>query len=77
MSEAFITMYTIYDHPSDYPNVFVARRWVIPRDNTPAYPELDVLTADTLDELRQKMPPDFTCIRRDANDDPKIVEVWL
>lgn len=63
--------WTIYDHPKDRPNCFVARRF----EN--ANPTLEVLTAPTLDELRRKLPGVTQRIPRDPRDDLCIVEVWI
>src|SRR5215207_1400723 len=47
-------MWTIYDHPSDYPDAFVARKWLIGRGPQPVPAEV-TMTAATLDELRRRM----------------------
>ena len=70
-----LAMWTVYDHPTDYPDEFVARKFVVGCGTIDATPEL--LTADTLNELRAKLPIGFICTRRMPDDDPKIVEVWL
>jgi len=72
-----LTGWTIYDHPSDRPDCFIARRWIVMRSYNDPVPTRDVLTATTLDELRRLLPPGLTCLPRYLNDDPKIVEVWI
>ena len=37
----------------------------------------DMFVADTVDELRELLPPGLFCIPRVATDDPVIVETWL
>jgi hypothetical protein len=67
--------WTIYDHPRDYPDCFVARRWI-----TKGYDVIataDTFTAATLDEVRALLPPGLIVFPRCSNDDPVIVEVWL
>jgi hypothetical protein len=72
-------LWTIYDHPADYPDMFVARLWHLitgePVEGAP------VLTASTLDQLRGDVQhaTDFVlcCIPRQPEDDPVIVESWL
>jgi hypothetical protein len=76
--------WTIYDHPSDYPNGFIARKWIYapgmaPDDNGEAQPTptAEVLTASSLAELRALLPLGLICFPRKADDDPAIVESWL
>ena len=66
-----LSLWTIYDHPRDYPRCFVARRYEL--DQATA----DVLTAGTLADLRAKLPPGLTRLERAEGDDAKIVEVWI
>lgn len=70
-----LSMWTVYDHPRDYPDVFVARRFEITRGLSG--PTNDMFTADTLDELRRLLPPGLFCLLREPDDDPKIVETWI
>jgi hypothetical protein len=69
-------IWVIYDHPTDYPDSFVARQFfcgpniVLATDN--------VVTALDLDALRRALARDgLTPIDRLPGDDPKIVESWL
>ena len=64
-------MITIYDHPTDYPDSFVARVWDC---NTPTHL---IALADTLEAIRATIPPNMTCLPHMEGDDPCIVEVWL
>lgn len=66
-----LPIWTIYDHPLDFPAQFVARLSVMDR------PTAKVLKGDTLDALRAQMPHGLTCIPRSPGDDPVIVECWL
>ena len=67
-----LSLWTIYDHPSDYPDSYVARRF-----------ELDQLTpgvvvSSDLEELRAHfIPMGLTCLTRSPEDAPQIVETWL
>jgi hypothetical protein len=70
-----LTGWTIYDHPRDYPDCFVARKWLAQRGGVVATTEM--FTADTLDELRALLPPGLTCLARLPGDEPQIVEVWI
>lgn len=71
----FLRMYVIYDHPSDYPDRFVARRAFV--GAVTVCFEDDVLAADSLDNLRKMLPQGLICIPRGVNDDPVIVEAWI
>lgn len=66
-----LSIWVVYDNPTDYPGRFVARKW---KGDT-ATPELHL--ADTLDELRQLLPAGLCRLPRFAIDDPKIVETWF
>jgi hypothetical protein len=79
MGDDVLELYAIYDHPRDYPEEFVARRWRVRRG-------LDMALADTgppnirgktLDEVRRQLPAGLVCLDRFAEDDPVIVETWL
>lgn len=66
-----LPMICIYDHPSDYPDSFVARVW------DANHPTHLIALADTLDGIRATIPPNMTKMPRFLRDDPVIVEVWL
>lgn len=73
-----LSMWCVYKHPSDYPNAYVARRWVA---SAVGYgPTTDVITASTLDELRTMLKNDkrmTASIPRLHGEDACIVETWL
>lgn len=70
-----LTTYTIYDHPKDFPNDFVVRRF----DN--GKPTGAAFTCDTLWQARDLINAltggQSVCLARDETDDPVIVETWL
>ena len=70
MKEECIT-WTIYKHPLDYPNKYVARKFVLDK------PTSEILVGGTLEEIRKLLPLGLTCIDRHETDDPVIVETWL
>lgn len=70
-----MSMWTVYERPSDFPHHFVARRFEI--DGHDLRPTNDTLHALTLDGLREKAPPGLSNIPRSPHDDPCIVECWL
>lgn len=64
-------MIVIYDNPRDIPGKFVARLWKYGRAT------MDCVVKDTLEEIRQEIPPGFYRMGRQHMDDPVIVEVWF
>lgn len=77
MNDRSLDMWVVYDHPTDFPDHFVARRWEVLRQE---HPTDDVLTADTLEALRFTIEREKFCtvqLARSPGDDPKIVEVWM
>lgn len=66
-----IDIWVIYKHPKDFPNKYVVRHWI--NEN----PTKTMYTANTLEEIRKKIPQGLTLLPRFPQDDPKIVEVWL
>jgi hypothetical protein len=74
---AVLFTWTIYDHPKDYPDHFVARKWSI--GTKPGEPEAtdEVIVRPTLDEVRALLPPALYCVARNEGDDPVVVETWL
>lgn len=70
-----LMLWVVTKHPSDFPDKFVARpNYVGPKGH---YSVGAALTADTLEDLRAKLPQGLHRMARWADDDPVIVEVWL
>lgn len=76
-TEPLMVQYCIYDHPRDYPEHYVVRRWEVREGMDAPVLSLDVVLASTVDEAREAIPPGFACIGRFTNDDPVIAEVWI
>jgi len=71
-----LSMWTIYDHPADHPNHFIAREYRVERGRYVA--TKNVHTAERIETLRKMMlERGLICITRDKRDDPIIVETWL
>jgi hypothetical protein len=71
-------MWTVYDHPRDFPAAWVARRWEIGEGRARATG--DVLVSDCKADVRhmiQDTMPGAVCLHRQLGDDPGIVETWL
>jgi hypothetical protein len=74
MSAEPLSIWTVYQRPADFPTKFVARRWLA----SEALVETDdVLLDDTLDALRNRLPPGLFQMPRAPSDDPSIIETWL
>jgi len=76
VSRPALEIWTIFDHPKDFPDYFVARLTNV----TSAGPEVTemVLHSADLEELRGiMMRQGLTRIPRFKDDSPQIVEVWL
>lgn len=68
-------LFVIYEHPKDFPDAFVVRRWVI--GDGPAKATTDMQTAPTLASARDLVPEGYEHIPRTPGQDPVIVEVWI
>lgn len=68
-------LWTVYDHPRDYPTHWVVRESVVAGGKLTMAPS--PWLAVTLDEARALVPPGLHCMPRQPTDDPVIVEVWL
>ena len=67
-----LKIWTIYDHPTDYPDNFVARLFLLDKPTT------YLVIASTLDDLRGAMrEAGLIQLDRSPGDDPKIVETWM
>jgi hypothetical protein len=67
-----LSMWTIYDHPSDYPDVFIARRFEYDQ------PTSDLVITKDLASIRHAFRrAGLTCFMRADEDDPCIMETWL
>lgn len=76
MSEDLLRIWTVYDHPTDYPNNYVARLHVADADGS--RPTETLMICPDLDLLRgQLLEMGLTCLTRSPEDDAVIVEVWL
>jgi hypothetical protein len=70
-----LSMWTIYDHPRDYPQAFVARRFEVSAEIKATR---DVRLFASLAACRADMPEmGLTRLDRQPPDDAVIVEVWL
>jgi len=68
-----LLIWTVCENPEDHPGLFTTR----PHSTKARAPCDFVLTAPSLDELREKLPHGLARLARDPDDDPVIVEVWI
>lgn len=71
-------IWVLYDHPKDYPQHYVARKWVHFDNNTDYTPTKDVMVSDDLMVLRTALNSrGFVQTTRQPGDEPQIMEVWI
>ena len=78
MTDNALVGYTLYDHPADFPDHWVLRRWRMlmwPSGVSTIRPETACL-CDTLQAALDSVPDGLVCMR-DAGDPPMIVATWL
>lgn len=69
---SIIDVWVIYDHPKDFPNEFVARKYDLD------LPTDTLIQAPTLSHLQETfIKMGLTKIPRHPNDDPCITESWI
>lgn len=71
-----LAIWTIYARPRDYPDHFVARKFLVGPNNQPLATQ-DMFVADSVEEVRALLPPGLVCLARSPSDDLRIVESWL
>ena len=67
-----LPMWTLYDHPNDFPKAYVVRLF----DGATGKPTATIMLFDTIREAWNKFGH-AAFIARDDNDDPKIVGSWM
>jgi hypothetical protein len=74
-----LRLWTVYDHPKDFPHNYVARMFTVgPRGAMMVTEELVI--SPSLEGLRTVLVRDkgmSACLSRDAGDDPRILETWI
>lgn len=71
-----LDLWTVYDHPTDFPDGFIARLWRVGENNRPCATDRVCIGA-TLDAVRAQLPPGLHRMSRMPDDDSVIVETWL
>lgn len=68
-------MWVVYDHPTDYPFGYLARRWRVGSESAEATDERVV--GISLAAVRAQLPVGLVRLARAPEDDPVVVETWL
>ena len=69
-------MYAIYEHPLDFPDHFVVRRWEV-RGGEIIKHELMGPPAVTLQLARRQIPRGCVKLERHPEDDVALAETWI
>lgn len=68
--------WVVYDHPKDYPDGYVARKWIANAED--AGPTDVAMWSNNLEEVRDFLENlGLVKLARDPSDDPVIVESWI
>ena len=71
-----LEMWTVYDHPADFPDGYVARKFVV--DGPEPKPTDVAMWSVDLEEVRDFLENlGLTCLARSEGDEPQIVESWV
>ena len=71
-----LSMWTVYEKPTDYPNGYVARRFEAAAGVTAA--TAMTLKSRELEPIREKLSrAGLVRLDRNPDDEPQIVETWL
>lgn len=72
-----LALWTVYSHATDQPDLFVARRHVIRESGEPIPTNLIVAHRELEPVRRRLRILGLTCLGRDPDDEPQIVESWI
>ena len=77
-SSRIVMIVTVYEHPDDIPDSYVARAHILVHGVKAPYASPAIYIArDTLDEVRAAIPADMVKMCRQPTDDPVIVESYM
>ena len=77
-SSRIVMIVTVYEHPKDIPDSYVARAHILSHGAKAPYASPAIYIArDTLDAVRAAIPEDMSRICRQPMDDPTIVESYM
>lgn len=76
MTGQHLEMWTVYDHPTDWPDGYIARKWVILPTGPHATDECIVATG--VSAIRNRFEEmGLVKLARSPEDDPSIMETWV
>ena len=77
-SSRIVMIVTVYEHPDDISDSYVARVHILAHGVKAPYASPAIYIArDTLDEVRAAIPADMVKMCRQPTDDPVIVESYM
>ena len=77
-SSRIVMIVTVYEHPKDIPDSYVARAHILAHGVKAPYASPAIYIArDTLDAVRAAIPADMVKMCRQPTDDPVIVESYM
>lgn len=74
MTQEQLSMWAIYKKPKDYPQSFVARRWVVAAQPVPTK---DLFCADNLESLGVMLPAGLIRMPAKPGDVSVIIQTWM
>jgi hypothetical protein len=78
MEEGFSVWTVFNNETTDFPGVYVCRRFESYGKPQPHVIAREVVaTGQTVEEVRNKLPEGLHCLPRSENDDPNIIETWI
>jgi hypothetical protein len=75
--EPLMSTWTIYYSPRDFPDKFVVRRHDIFRSKKEPEASSEFYVADSLEEIRKRIPFGLACLTRSEGDKLSVVETWI
>jgi hypothetical protein len=75
--DVVLTIWTIYFNPKDFPGRWVTRNFLIVRGTPAPVAGNNIFLSDSLQAARSVIPDDMTCLGRQDEDEPQIVESWI
>ena len=71
-----LSLFVVYENPSDYPGQFVVRQQVVINGSVYGHKE-PLAVHENYEEVINRLPPLLFRTERFPDDDPCIKEVWL
>lgn len=72
-----LPLFAVYENPDDFKGKYVVRLWQINRSLHMTVPTRYIVVKDTLEEVREALPPGLYRLGEESSDDPEVIEVWI